>query len=317
MRHAEIEFWALGIIDTVTSGGRVEDSRVELKAEWPGDPAKAARRLAGHANAARGEEILWLIGVDERRGLVGVNPDDLAKWWSTTSAFFDGPIPGITPVTVYKGMTVLALLIETAYAPFVIKNPAFGAPNGGPVELEVPWREMTSIRSARHGDLIRMLVPQSNMPSIEVLNASLVGNRFLGSEGRAVDSFGPNFKWQARAQLYVVPRNSGLLVFPAHLVKVVVREASLGELELGYFATRYDGHGLIADSAADMVVEGPSRINLQASADYDGTMELGDQATLVVFLTPAGSDRHVVIRCELAKHNRMAFKSTRSFVSTS
>jgi hypothetical protein len=158
MRQAEIEFWALGVIAAITEGRRVEDSRVELKAQWP-DPIKAARRIAGHANAARGEEFLWLLGVDEEKGVVGVNPDDLANWWAATAAYFDGPVPAMTPVTIYQGSTiVLALQIDSVSAPFVVRNPVFGTAGGGPVEFEVPWREMTSTRSARHSDLIRLLV---------------------------------------------------------------------------------------------------------------------------------------------------------------
>lgn len=64
MRQSDIEYWALSIIDRVKSKQPIEDSRVELKASWP-DPKKAARRLAGHANAARGEPILWLVGIND------------------------------------------------------------------------------------------------------------------------------------------------------------------------------------------------------------------------------------------------------------
>ena len=42
-----------------------EDDRVELKGEWPTDIPKAARRIAGHANASGGQSVLWVIGLDE------------------------------------------------------------------------------------------------------------------------------------------------------------------------------------------------------------------------------------------------------------
>jgi hypothetical protein len=45
----------------------IEDDRVELKADWP-DAEKAARRVAGHANASGGGSVLWIIGLDEQRG---------------------------------------------------------------------------------------------------------------------------------------------------------------------------------------------------------------------------------------------------------
>ncbi|HEX5761039.1 MAG TPA: hypothetical protein VF121_17765 [Thermoanaerobaculia bacterium] len=313
MRQAEIEFWALGVIATVTAGGRIEDSRVELKAQWP-DPIKAARRIAGHANAARGDDILWLIGVDEKQGVVGVNPDDLANWWAMTAANFEGPIPAITSVTVYQGAaTVLALQIDSASAPFVVRNPVFGTTGGGPVELEVPWRDMTATRSARHGDLIRLLVPRLYLPSIEVLEATVSGSRPDPTVGRVLAELGPGFAWTALFTLYVVPHTSGLLVFPAHLIRVALKEpVVLSELELRYYGRR---SGAIGDATADLVIEGPSRVTVRASADYDGTELPGDRATLLLRMVPAGSDQQIVITCELDRHSPLGFKLTRSSVS--
>ncbi len=66
MRPADLEAWVLQLIELLDRGARVEDARVELKADWP-EPARAARRIAGHANAAHGDPILWVIGVDEHR----------------------------------------------------------------------------------------------------------------------------------------------------------------------------------------------------------------------------------------------------------
>lgn len=65
MNSRQIESWALRVIDCVKNGQPNEDFLVELKTEWI-DTKKAARIIAGHANAARGENILWLIGVNEK-----------------------------------------------------------------------------------------------------------------------------------------------------------------------------------------------------------------------------------------------------------
>jgi hypothetical protein len=53
----EIGRWALRAIDQVEAGQPNEDFRVELKSQWPADFQKAARRVAGHANAARSEPV--------------------------------------------------------------------------------------------------------------------------------------------------------------------------------------------------------------------------------------------------------------------
>src|SRR6266498_182530 len=64
MLSQHIEGRVLNLVERVLNGARIEDFRVECKGTWP-SAAKAARQIAGHANAARGEPILWIIGLDE------------------------------------------------------------------------------------------------------------------------------------------------------------------------------------------------------------------------------------------------------------
>ncbi len=157
MRCAEVEHWVITVADRVRASAPIEDSRVELKAEWP-DAVDAARRIAGHANAARGDPVLWIIGLDEKRGAIGAAVNELAKWHPKVQAQFDGIAPAMEDFLVpYDGQTLVALLFETSGAPFVVRNPMFGKPGGGPISRETPWREGTSIRSATRTDLIRLL----------------------------------------------------------------------------------------------------------------------------------------------------------------
>lgn len=158
LRLVKTEAWALDIVSRVKSGNRVEDARVELKREWP-DCEKGARRIAGHANSCFGSDILWIIGLDEDIGITGVEPKELANWWQCTSSYFDGVTPSLTDLIIYvDDQSLVCLLFETSRPPYVVKNPKFGTSNGGPVSLEVPWREGTSVRSATRNDLIRLLV---------------------------------------------------------------------------------------------------------------------------------------------------------------
>ena len=60
MNKTQVENCILNVIDRVTAGRPVEDSRVELKAKWP-DPVKAARQIGAHANASCGEGFLAVI----------------------------------------------------------------------------------------------------------------------------------------------------------------------------------------------------------------------------------------------------------------
>lgn len=171
MKHADLEYKVLGIIDQVKAKQFTEGSAVELKAEWI-DPIKAARRLAGHANAARGDPILWIIGLDEVRGVMGAKKEDLAEWWAQVQKQFDREPPDLVmSMSVSHGdATVMALYFETSRAPFVVKNPLHNSEKG-PIEYEVPWRDGTRTRTARHEDLVRILVPVARVPEIEVREA--------------------------------------------------------------------------------------------------------------------------------------------------
>jgi hypothetical protein len=109
---ARLETWALRVISQVEAGSKVEDARVELKREWI-DPIKSARRLPGHANAAMGADVLWIVGLDEVAGVTGAKPNELANWWTSVQAQFDGVTPALTDLTIHKdGLTLAALFFR-------------------------------------------------------------------------------------------------------------------------------------------------------------------------------------------------------------
>jgi hypothetical protein len=212
MRKHQIENWALSVIERVESGQPNEDFRVELKSQWL-DPQKAARQIAGHANAARGEPILWLIGVDQKNGVIGANQIELADWYAQVKAQFDGLAPELVDLNVpVKGTAVVTLFFETDRAPFVVKNPAYGSSGGGSVSLEVPWRENTSTRSATRSDLIRLLSPLQKVPSFELLTGELVVQK-MNIGGKSIEE---TWQWTLTLKLYVVPKNIDRVVIPFH-----------------------------------------------------------------------------------------------------
>lgn len=157
MKPQEIELWAREIIESVLNCQPVEDSRIELKAQWI-DPIKAAPRLGGHANAARGENILWLIGVDERNSsLTNIDATEKGDWYKSVEKCFDGFAPRLLVDVNFKvnGNVIVALYFDSATeAPYVVKNPKGGFP-----EYSVPWREGTDLRAARRENLLRILLP--------------------------------------------------------------------------------------------------------------------------------------------------------------
>jgi hypothetical protein len=203
----ELEAWAREVLKRVENMQPIEDSRVEIKDRWI-EPAKAARRIAGHANAARGENILWLIGADEKGGRVtGADQQELATWFPQVKAFFDSEVPGLQEIHFEyetKGgetKTVTALYFDASRFPFLVKTP-----KAGEVQFEVPWREGTQIRSARRCDVLSMLLPLIRMPKLELL-------------GGQIDTTSSAKATRFNVIIYLVPVGTEPLTFPFHRCK--------------------------------------------------------------------------------------------------
>jgi hypothetical protein len=280
VRPADVEAWVQTIVDAVLNGRTVEYDRVELKAQWPASIQGAARRLGAHANTARGDTILWIIGLDERnRSVHDVEPNELANWVAAVQAEFRGVSPQlITQVTTFSGDKHLAgLLFETDRAPYVVKNPSAGKEGCGPVELEVPWREGTRTRTARHEDLMRILVPAVRVPSIEVLAASV----FISEEG---GPNGPAFSWwDVRADVYFSTRSADRVIIPLHRSAITIALPTRPPLEIlahhvvlerrpkrGYpwdppAAREIPGESVtVTTTESELVLDGPGAVRLTA-----------------------------------------------------
>ncbi len=65
MNASQFEVKVVDLVDRVVSGSRVEDGNVECKSDGPANHAKAARQLAGLANASGSDFVIWIIGLDE------------------------------------------------------------------------------------------------------------------------------------------------------------------------------------------------------------------------------------------------------------
>ncbi len=173
MTPGQIQAWALEVVAALADRRPVEDSLVELKGTWPDDHLKAARRIAGHANAAGGNAVLWLIGLDEKRGVTGADRLDLANWWPKVQSCFGGTSPTVTDVNVTtdNGQTFVALYFDCASRPFVVSLPP-----GSTTERDVPWREGTRIRSATRSELIRLLRRAPRVGELECRSVEVCGS---------------------------------------------------------------------------------------------------------------------------------------------
>ena len=220
MLSQHIEGRVLDLVQRVVNGGRVEDFRVECKAVWP-EARRTARQLAGHANMARGEPILWIIGVDEDgHQVTGASDVELADWWAQVVAALDqGIAPGLTPlvVPVSADRSVVALYMTTERAPYVVKRQS----EQGPFEREVPWRDGNRTRSAHRHELLRLLVTATSPPEVTVVKLQL---RALHREPEPEE---PAYQQSAVPEhiqlnlwgtVFFGPPGTSVVVFPQHLM---------------------------------------------------------------------------------------------------
>lgn len=209
----ELEARVLQIARLLSTGNWSEDDLVEFKKAWPEDDGLHgwARRLAGHCNAALGTPVLWLVGLHERDGVSGCNHRNRADWLPKLQSCFDDRFaPSLLhDINVPVGnASVTALLFESDRAPYVVKVQGHGIPGGGPTSMEVPWREGTSVRTARRQDLIRMLHGQKRPARIELLQASIHAFPISDRPGWIV--------LELRVIAYVSPQPATRYVWPFH-----------------------------------------------------------------------------------------------------
>ncbi len=245
-----------------------------------------------------------MIGVDEVAGVVGATENDLASWYSSVESHFDELAPRMTPLNISTdGTTVVALLFETERAPFVVKNPMYGSPGGGAVELEVPWRENTSIRSARRSDLVRLLAPIEQLPEIEVLEVEI--------KDQVEGTFGGNFYNGAInlvCQMYIAPKSEKRLTIPFHKCRVKFKLPEAPILEAHWIAidpctgrhrpfVEKPGSLTIESTTSEVIINGPGRVSLTATAKRPLVPKDEDAINVhvLVYLLPIGASRPIVL----------------------
>lgn len=278
-----LEYRVLEIVQRVIARQPIEDSLVELKSQWI-EPKEAARRIAGHANAAHGEPILWLIGIDGKaHTVVGTNQNDLAQWWPQVRTHFSELAPDLQDLNIpFDGKTVVALVFTTNRAPYVVKNPVAGNPGSGPVTLEVPWREGTSVRSANRSDLIRILVPQLLLPTVNVLKGTL-----HAYETDAYQKSHGTYGWSLNLDIYIGTESDHRIVIPFHKCEITV-------IITDNYKMPDPESPLIVSTSNEVIITGPGKVFLRA-AGYSDTLPSSERdIDIVLRFQPHNSDLPVI-----------------------
>jgi len=235
-----VEQWTLKAVEAMLNGAG-EDAQVEFKRELSTDFPKLAKRIAGHANAARGEPILWVVGVDagQKKVTLGTLPEDGANYWPQMWSKFDGPHPELVDLAVdYEGTSLLALGFQCDLVPYVVRT------GQDSPRFEVPWREGTRVDSATRSQLIRMMMPVIATPVVEYRHVISDGG------GTAVT-------------LFVVPPSSVGVMVPIHrTILEVGTEPGVIATSLTADGTRTFGlHPMVKEAHGEGVyLSGPAHI---------------------------------------------------------
>ena len=211
-----LQGWAYEVVERVAKKTFAEDDLVEFKRTWI-EVHTAARRIAAQANATRGEDCLWLIGIDESKPdpFCGIGDTDPDSWLREMESYFvDKHHPEWQCFQVaYYGKSVYAIAFRTSDFPFLISlkklNQKFGRPEGV-AEAELPWRVGTGTRSATRQQIMSLLYKVPLLPDIEVLGSQFLPNEIHFDRGFYV-------------KLYVIPRSRDPVIIPVHRIQWTIR----------------------------------------------------------------------------------------------
>jgi hypothetical protein len=288
-------------IERVLRGSRPEDTRIELKGGEVKNIQRTARQLAAHANAARGEPIVWIIGLNENdRRVDGERVGEFSTWIAQIESCFSGAPPYVVlhRSIAHEGKDVLGIVFDTKYAPFVIKNPTFATDKDNQ-EFEVPWRYGTRAFSAKKSELVRILVPLAELPECELLSCELCTATSI--------MFTNKKSLTLNAKVYVISRTGGRVFIPFHRCVFRFRVAGNGTWTIAQppYVEAQSASSLVRLGDTEAVVDGAGMMDMRANISMigdafreetiDAAIEVGtsiDAKRVVMYATlhPHGGD---------------------------
>jgi hypothetical protein len=327
MNSRQIEGWALRVIDCVKNGQPNEDFLVELKANWPELQHKAARRIAGHANAAGGENILWLIGVDGKKSgkecIVEIDSVEPSNWYPQIESCFDEIAPRMISLNIpVDGKIVVALLFETNRSPFVVKSSdgkglqrevpfVVENPNKEEPDREVPWRENTALRTAKRSDLIRLLAPIEKLPEIEIIDLEL--NACIGGRPNYLGAQLCPDRLYLESNLYIVSKNRERVIIPFHRCKVIFKIGGLPDIESNHIEICPAGNRdsiwiennqkslTVKSTEHEIIIDGAGKVLLKVSAERPNLQDSDKkrEVKISIYLQSVNTERPVILSTTL------------------
>jgi hypothetical protein len=290
LSNIEIETWTRRVVRVIREGKKFEDDNVELKRELIADKNKAARRIAGHANAAGGPNVLWIIGIDESNGQItsAINEPDLATWWQSVQSQFSEWAPSMQSLLIplEDGSHVMALVFDATRKPYVVK-----IENGGGMAtaatLEVPWREGTRTTSAKRGHLFDLLAAPQPELKFEWLSAELTSKgQMQGNVPYAYCDFSLNL------HSYLEVSTTADCALPQHRVKALLRFPEVNfETPLRGVTFVAPQSGPVSSADGQVLITGPGKLTMQfrGSGAFDGPVHFLEDAQIALDIDPVNA----------------------------
>lgn len=312
MHPSQLEARVLQIASLVRDKAKLEDSSVELKAEWPADPTKFARQLAGMCNSLHGLDALIVIGLCEKRGAIGCVPQEMASFWPQVQREFDGVAPDqlLNLVIPFEGKTLHALLFSTQRVPFVVRSAAAKG-GAGPIDREVPWRDGNRTRTATREDLVRLLAPLQETPSLEWIEGT--AEYGLGTLDPIQGTRLPDRRrLNLTVKVYLATSSASRVVYPLHKCPVncyalglcmrqttdrlrisTTEEHRIAMYQPAFPSDKSSGQ-MIYTTPYEIVVNGPGMLRFEITIKLDNDLEPVPSGSLPIrfdmLLTEAGGN---------------------------
>lgn len=323
MTPQQLEAKVLAAVDALRRGERIEDDYVECKRQWP-DPRKA-RQLAGAANRAAGNDVIWIVGIDESTGAIQHGGTlDPADWWAECSSRFDQAAPELEHHLVVRiGPTesVVALAFRTDRAPYVVKNQSGGSP-----ELEVPIRDGTRTRSARRDELLRLLVPAVSTPPAVVLSAQVSATWRAESHQSDGGVRIPDCTYvDGSADIFIEYVGQGFVMLPKHEMEATLAGRSMtipltvdlwGHIRARDSPPPPEPRFSVISRTEGITATGPGTFTVQFHWNRDGDhadLLNSDRWTLHIVLPVAGARRPLRLQAELRRKTIRNFRGGDTF----
>jgi hypothetical protein len=235
----------------------------------------------------RGEEILWVVGPDEKAGKIyNVEYSEFSTWWGKVHGCFDEMLAPVCsqhlPIPLDGDTTIVAMLFETDRAPYVVKNS-----DGGAITYEVAWRDGERTRSAHRSELLKILSPLQRVPKVEITDGKLQVN---------VEDGGRRTRFKLDLDLYVIPLDDRGVYLPARHTSASLRIDDALVAVTGIMLNPFRTSG---DARKHMAVTEPLAFTLTGSGEIEGTIPQTIIGVRGQFLT-AGTDVAVPFETTLA-----------------